>query len=139
MRPVQQRTLASGGTDPLEQLVIQAHVAAYTRLRSHRDLADQLRRWLGRPLVARLTGMADPNNVSRWARGVADPEPGRVAKMRLAAEAFIMLTQLFGSEDSARDWFTGANPFLNYEMPVDVIRNGESERIHRAVRAIAAI
>jgi hypothetical protein len=136
---MESRTEAMTAEARLAELVIWAHKTAYDQLRSHRDLADRLKRWLGRPLVARLTNTADANTISRWVRGSADPEATKVAKMRLAAETFFVLEKLFESEESARDWFTGQNPFLDYEMPVDAIKRGDSKRVAEAVRAVATL
>jgi Protein of unknown function (DUF2384) len=120
------------------KLVTSGHEAAYDELRSHRELAETLKRWLGRPLVARLTGATDANAVSRWIRGSEEPEASKIAKMRLAVETFFVIEKLFESEEAARDWFTGANPFLDYAMPIDAIKRDDSARVAEAVRAVAA-
>jgi hypothetical protein len=49
-----------------------------------------------------------------------------------------MLTRLFHSEESAADWFTGANPLFK-EMPADLIRDGDYIPVYNAVRAVSEI
>lgn len=124
-------------TTAFAALAAQAHRFAYGDLKNHRDLADFLRRRLGRPLVARLTGTADPNNVTRWVAGRATPERPRIHKMRVAAQVFYLLMHIFESEESAADWFTGENQALGFTMPADVINQGDTRRIFGAVQAVA--
>lgn len=130
-------TIVQADRPTFVELAAQAHRFAYRDLRSHRELADYLRRVLGRPVVARLTGTADPNNVTRWAAGRAAPEPTRVHKMRVAAEVFYVLSRIFESEESAADWFTGDNQALEFTMPADVINQGDTRRVFSAVQAVS--
>ncbi|MGA8474544.1 MAG: hypothetical protein WB681_05705 [Candidatus Cybelea sp.] len=102
------------------------------------QVAEYLRQRLGRPVVARLAGVADANLISRWSRGAAEPSADELERMRLAVQAFMQLAHLFESEESARDWISGGNEVLGHRMPVDVIAKGDRERISAAVRAVAA-
>ena len=84
-------------------------------------------------------GSEDANVIWQWIRGAEKPNAGQIAEMRLAAETFLALEKLFESEESARDWFTGRNPFLDYETPIDAIKRGDSKRVAQAVRAAATV
>jgi hypothetical protein len=119
-----------------QHLAAQAHAFAYQKDGS--ELADYLRRTLGRPLTARLTATADMKTITRWANGSASPEPLRKKKMRVATEIHYILTHLFGSEESAADWFTGNNPLFT-ELPADLIRVERFQAVYNAVRAVSEV
>jgi len=119
-----------------EQIAQAAHRFVYTK--GARELADYLRHHLGRQTVAYITDTADVNTITRWANGTVKPERGRTQKMRVAAEVHYILTILFGSDESAADWFTGKSSLLT-EMPADLIRNNEIDRIFDTVRSVAEI
>lgn len=123
-------------SDAFEHLAAQAHAFAYQKNGS--ELADYLRRRLGRPLTARLTATADLKTITRWASGAASPEPLRKQKMRVATEIHFILTRLFGSEESAADWFTGNNPLFK-ELPADLIRAEQFQAVYNAVRAVSEV
>ena len=129
-------TSAERRSDAFERLASEAHAFAYQK--DGHQLADYLRRQLGRPLTARLTATADPKTITRWANGAATPEAPRKHKMRVATEIHYMLTRLFGSEESAADWFTGSNP-LFHEMPADLIRVEQFQPVYNAVRAVSEV
>lgn len=116
-----------------ERLAADAHHAAYQM--SPQQIADYLRRALGRPLVAHITNTSDVKTVTRWAQG-QKPEQARLHKMRVAFELHYVLSNLFKSEESASDWFTGRTA-LRPEMPADLIRNDQFDRVFAAVRAVA--
>lgn len=123
------------GVPRFEVLAAEAHSFAYRH--NHKEIVDYLREQLGRPVVARLTGTADANNVTRWANGTAKPEAAKFHKMRAAAQIHFMLKQIFGSDESAGDWFTGYNTALDGQLPVDLIRDGSIDRVFSAVRLLA--
>jgi RES domain len=92
-------------TETADELLRAAHRQAY--LLSETDLIGYLKRVLGRPLIAHVTGTADANNVSRWASGRARPDRAVWERLRTLATLHIALTAIVGSESSSAQWFTG--------------------------------
>ena|SRR5581483_9788464 len=129
-------TAAAEALADFERIAQAAHRFVYTK--GPRELADYLRHHLGRQTVAYITDTADVNTVTRWANGTAKPERSRTQKMRVAAEVHYILTTLFGSDESAADWFTGKSSVLT-EMPADLIRKNEIDRIFDTVRSVAEV
>jgi hypothetical protein len=106
-------------------------------LLSETDLIGYLKRVLGRPLIAHVTGTADANNVSRWASGRARPDRVVWERLRTLATLHIALTAIVGSESSGAQWFTGANPSLGFKMPADELRAGNVAPVFAAARDLA--
>ncbi len=76
------------------------------------ELVGYLKGYLGRPLIAYITGIADANTVSRWSSGKVDPERATWERLRTLATIHLALTRIVGSPESAGQWFTGWNPDL---------------------------
>lgn len=123
---------------PISQVLQEAHEAAFVGLKEYDALARYLADKLGRPTVARLTGAPDPNTVTRWAMQRNEPSEARIDRMRHAAYVFNALVGLGLSETNARQWFRGANPSLGDEMPMDVIKRDDYQRVIAAVRSYAS-
>jgi hypothetical protein len=122
-------------TETADELLRAAHRQAY--LLSETDLIGYLKRVLGRPLIAHVTGTADANNVSRWASGRARPDRVVWERLRTLATLHIALTAIVGSESSGAQWFTGANPSLGFKMPADELRAGNVAPVFAAARDLA--
>lgn len=103
------------------------------------DVAQQLEDTLGRPLTAFLTGVRDPQAVTRWATGhteqLRDPEIERRVR-----EAFVICELLLAVGEAPatiRTWFIGMNPELYDEAPVEAIRAGRLREVRGAALAFA--
>ena len=117
-------------------LLQQTHREAY-RL-DPAELAGALADRLGRPTVARLTGTANPNTVTKWRTRKAIPEDERVDRMREAYQVFFTLVGIGLNEVNAEQWFRGKNPVLNLAMPVDVLAKGDFDKVIAALRNFAS-
>ena len=58
-------------------------------------------------------------------------------RLRTLATLHIALTAIIGSESSAAQWFTGANPNLDFTMPADELRAGNVAPVFAAARDLA--
>lgn len=114
-------------------LLVEAHTA--TTKMSLRAIVERLNRHLGATLVATLAGINDRKLPYRWARE-GGSTPGTEAARRLTAAHRIWL-QLADAEsdDVARAWFVGENPFLDEQPPVLVLREGKTREVLRAAQA----
>jgi len=118
-----------------DSLLQAAHREAYHL--SESDLIQYLKGILGRPLIAHITGIADANNVSRWASGRARPDRGVWERLRTVATLHIAISEIVKSPTSAAQWFTGTNPYLGDKMPADELRAGHDAMVFAAVRDLA--
>jgi uncharacterized protein (DUF2384 family) len=123
---------------PISKVLREAHESAFVGLKDYDVLARYLADKLGRPTVARLTGTPDPNTITRWAMRKNEPGEARIDRMRHAAYVFNALVGLGLSETNARQWFRGANPSLGDEMPMDVLKRDDYQRVIAAVRSYAS-
>lgn len=117
---------------PIARILENAHARVY-RLEDAelvRELADAL----GRPMLARLTNTPDLKTVTRWSMGRNRPSPERVDRLRHAAMAYYALLELGLSPTNAEQWFRGANPVLDFTMPVDALQAGRYGDVLNAVR-----
>jgi hypothetical protein len=121
---------------PVAQLLEQTHRDAYRM--DPGDLAGLLADRLGRPTVARLTGTANPNTVTKWRTRKAVPENERIDRMREAYQVFFTLVGIGLNEVNAEQWFRGKNPVLNFAMPVDVLAKGKFDEVIAAVKNFAS-
>ena len=124
-------------TETPEELIQAAHRKAYSL--GEKELAIYLKGVLGRPLIAYITNTADPNSVTRWSTGKANPDRGTWEQLRTLATIHIALTAILESETSAAQWFTGANPFLDFQMPSEELRKGNVTVVYAAVRNLAEV
>ncbi|NUU06431.1 hypothetical protein [Leifsonia sp. C5G2] len=111
-----------------------AHVAsAKTDIR---EITRRLNSALGATLVASLAGSKDPKISYKWARADG-PEPRNdvVRRLQFAHTQWLAITASEGDQ-VARMWFIGSNPLLDYDTPVDVIRE---DRFKEAATAAAAM
>lgn len=122
-------------TETPDDLLRAAHKQAYHFTES--ELVGYLKHALGRPLIAHVTHTADANNVSRWASGRARPDRSTWERLRTLATIHMALTAIVGSETSAAQWFTGANPNLDFRMPADDLREGRVAEVFAAVKDLA--
>ncbi|HEY8310454.1 MAG TPA: hypothetical protein VIG47_07855 [Gemmatimonadaceae bacterium] len=91
---------------------------------------------LGATLVASLAGSKDPKISYKWARADGpEPKNDAVRRLQFAHTQWLAITASEG-EHVARMWFIGSNPLLDYDTPVDAIREN---RFKEAAAAAAAI
>lgn len=99
-------------------------------------MVDELNKALGATLVTSLAGYTDRSNAYKWAK-VGNPEPKAEAVTRLRF-AHTMLDYLIDNESIhvARAWFMGANPWLDYDTPIDAIRDDRRKQVASAAEAL---
>lgn len=112
--------------------------AASTRTKKidFQELVNVLNKALGATLVTSMAGYTDRSNAYRWAKaGSPEPTPKAVARLRFA---HLMLTYLSDNESIhvAHAWFLGANPWLNYDTPIDAIREDNLKQVAAAAESL---
>ena len=117
---------------PIAKILDRVHDRVY-----HTDDADLIRELaqaLGRPTLARLTSTPDLKTVTRWTMGRNRPSADRLDRLRHAAMAYFALLELGLTATNAEQWFRGANPVLDFVMPVDALREGRYADVLSAVK-----
>lgn len=102
-------------------------------------LVKELAQALGRPTLARLTNTPDLKTITRWSLGRNRPSPDRLDRVRHAAMAYYALIDFGLTPTNAEQWFRGANPVLDFAMPIDALREGRYADVLIAVRNHADI
>jgi hypothetical protein len=87
-------------------------------------LVKELAHALGRPTLARLTNTPDLKTITRWSLGRNRPSSDRLDRLRHAAMVYYALIDFGLTPVNAEQWFRGANPVLDFVMPVDALREG---------------
>lgn len=101
-----------------------------------REITRRLNAALGGTLVAALAGSKDAKASHKWAKdGGAQPRPEAMKRLRFAYEQWQKVAEAEG-EHVARVWFIGANPWLEYDTPVNAIREGRLKEVGRAAQAL---
>lgn len=100
------------------------------------EMVNGLNKALGATLVTSLAGYTDRSNAYKWAKaGSAEPKPKAVTRLRFAHSILIYLCEN-ESIHVARAWFMGANPWLNYDTPIDAIREDNRKQVAAAAEAL---
>ena len=73
------------------------------------------------------------SQITRWLRG-AGIDPLNAEKVDLLELVWANLLRLYDRE-AALSWLVGVNPLLGDRRPIDVIRQGRTEELMRAIRA----
>jgi hypothetical protein len=73
------------------------------------------------------------SQVTRWLRG-AGIDPLNAEKVDLLELVWSSLLRIY-DPDAALSWLFGVNPLLGDRRPVDLIRQGRTEELMRAIRA----
>lgn len=100
-----------------------------------RECTRRLNARLGPTLVSALAGSIGPQHARAWVAGSVVPSPAIERRLRAAYSAWCTVSEAEG-EAVARMWFTGANPWLNDESPVDALRQGRLAAVARAADAV---
>lgn len=114
-------------------VIAEAH-AATTRL-GLREIVERLNRHLGATLVATLAGVSDRKLPYRWAReGGGTPNKEAARRLTAAHRIWVQLADA-ESDDVARAWLVGENPYLGEQAPVLALREGKVRETLRAAQA----
>jgi hypothetical protein len=89
---------------------------------------------LGATTVAEIAGVKETRAVQQWASGEREPQRSHV--LRFALQLAMMISTV-GSRHMAGAWFHGANPHLDDQTPVFLLREEPLESIQ--VRLMAAV
>ena len=89
------------------------------------EVAGYLQEHLGQKLTAFLSGVSDPKTVGRWASGKLNPAFTREVRLRSAYDAARVIVDEVGDE-TARAWFLGTSPFLDYMAPAVVLHDSNT-------------
>ena len=100
-----------------------------------RECTRRLNGRLGPTLVSALAGSMDPQHARAWVAGSAVPSPSEARRLRAAYSAWCTVSEAEG-EALARMWFTGANPLLDDDSPVNALRQGRLDAVRRAATAV---
>lgn len=101
-----------------------------------REVTRRLNSALGGTLVVTLAGVKDLKLSYKWAKdGGPQPSANSVRRLRFAYEQWQRVSNAEG-EHVARAWFIGANPWLDYDTPVNAIRNDQLKEVAAAVQAL---
>jgi hypothetical protein len=96
-------------------------------------VAAHLQEVLGQRLVAYGVGLRNPKTVGTWARGGT---PRHDAQQRLRdLYRTVLLLEAHERPDTIRAWLIGANPQLEDQAPIELLRNGEVAAVFRAAEA----
>lgn len=101
-----------------------------------REVTRRMNAALGGTLVSALAGSKDAKASHKWAKeGGPQPRPEAVKKLAFAYEQWQKVSDVEG-EHVARVWFIGANPWLDYDTPVNAIREDRLKEVARAAQAL---
>lgn len=100
-----------------------------------RECTRRLNGRLGPTLVSALAGSMDPGHARAWVTGSSVPDPSAARRLRAAYSAWCTVSGAEG-ETLARMWFTGANPWLDDDSPLNALRQGRLDAVRRAATAI---
>ena len=97
------------------------------------EIVDRLSTVLGRDVLAVLVKRT-PRAVTRWVAGDAEP-PAREEDLLRDAFQIVQLLSKVEADEAIRAWFTGMNPQLGDESPVEALREGRVRDVVAAARA----
>jgi hypothetical protein len=106
------------------------------------QLAAYLEEAVGQRIAARMAGLDDPEQISRYARG-GDPEPHATTERRLR-EGYKVVRMLVDAYDAetARAWLFGTNSRLDDRAPIVVLASAtgaaEFAAVLKAARELAS-
>lgn len=78
--------------------------------------------------IAQVIG-ADESSVHRWRRGESVPSLVFVRQIRQLGRCLDQLEGLFASWEEARSWMKSHSEQLSGERPIDVLQEGEVDRV----------
>ena len=84
------------------------------------EMAAFFQKLLGQKWTAYISGVADPKAVGKWARGEHMPRSESLRKLRGAYHIAVLIS-MSDELETAKAWFIGMNPVLDYRSPAWVI------------------
>lgn len=100
-----------------------------------REMCRHLNAALGMTLVSAMGGSKDPRASEHWAQSDGEePNPAAAARIVFAYEQWQNVARA-DSEQAARHWFVGMNPWLD-DSPTNAIREGRYREVRAAVQAM---
>jgi len=113
-------------------------VHAETSRMDFREIVRRLNASLGAAMVSALAGAKDPKASYRWQKENGTvPSDASQARILLAHRAWMMVSDVDG-EQVARQWFLGANPWLDEISPVEAIHQDRFKAVIDAARAMSS-
>lgn len=101
-----------------------------------REITRRLNAALGGTLVSALAGSKDTKSSHKWAKeNGPQPRPEAVKRLAFAYEQWQRVADAEG-EHVARVWFIGASPWLDYDTPINAIREDRLKEVNRAAQAL---
>jgi len=100
------------------------------------EVVRELNLLLTANLVASLSGVRDPGQVRKWARGDLVPRAPAEQRLRFALEMSDLISTA-SSSSHARRWFLSINPRLDFKSPLQAIRENSFQRVGIAALAVA--
>jgi hypothetical protein len=98
------------------------------------EMARELQDVLGQRFVAYVTHTRSSKTVGRWAAGTTeDPSELALNRLRRLYRVVLLLRGTY-EPDTIRAWMASPNPDLGEEIPGDLLRAGEWERVLNAAR-----
>jgi hypothetical protein len=135
-RPGKESKMPLIARTPSKRALEAAHHRVYDL--DNAELIRDLAQALGRPTLARLTNTPDLKTVTRWSMGRNQPTGERLERLRHAGVVYYALLELGLTPTNAEQWFRGANPVLDFAMPVDVLSEGRYADVLNAVQSHAS-
>jgi hypothetical protein len=103
---------------------------------SPRVMAMELQKAAGQRLVAYATRNKSPKVVGRWAQGDHLPQGDTPQRLRNMYRTYLILKQR-EEDETFRAWLQSANPLLEDESPIDLLREGDQNAVKQVLRAAA--
>lgn len=100
-----------------------------------RECTRRLNGRLGPSLASAVARSTGPEHARAWVTKSAVPGSSAARRLRAAYSAWCTVSEAEG-EALARMWFTGANPWLDDDSPVNALRLGRLDAVRRAATAI---
>jgi uncharacterized membrane protein YebE (DUF533 family) len=101
-----------------------------------REITRRLNAALGGTLVAALAGSKDSKASNKWAKDDgSQPRPAAIKRLAFAYEQWQKVAEAEG-EHVARVWFIGANPWLEYDTPINALREDRLKEVSHAAQAL---
>lgn len=111
---------------------------AETSRMDFREIVRRLNASLGAAMVSAMAGAKDPKASYRWQRENGTvPSNASQTRIMLAHRAWKMVSDVDG-EQVARQWFLGANPWLDEISPVEAIRQDRFKAVIDAAEAMSS-
>lgn len=103
-----------------------------------REIVRRLNASLGAAMVSAIAGAKDPKASYRWQKENGTvPSDASQARILLAHRAWMMVSDVDG-EQVARQWFLGANPWLDEISPVEAIYQDRFKAVIDAAEAMSS-